>query len=94
VEPTKLQQFTGYHAAFIASIAWNMRNNRLWTPATYDTSSWQSASGQMDDRLFLEDVDVALGTVWCPDAECPNDAIDTYQVYRDLWMGVVGRPDR
>jgi hypothetical protein len=84
VEPTKLQQFTGYHAAFIASVAWNMRNNKLWTPTTYDTSCWQSASGQMDDRLFLEDVDVALGTAWCPDAEFPNDAIDTSQVYRDL----------
>ena len=84
VEPRKLQQFTGYHPAFIASVAWNMRNSRLWTATGYDTSLWLSATGEMNDQSFLEDVEVAWGTGWGTDAECPHDAIDTYQVYADL----------
>ena len=84
VEPSKLQQFTGYHPAFIASVAWNMRNGKLWTATGYDTARWLSASGEMNDLLMLEDVEVAWGTGWSPDAEFPHDAIDIYQVYKDL----------
>jgi hypothetical protein len=44
----------------------------------------RSSSGDMDDRMFLEHFDIAAGTTWCPDAEFPDDAIDTDLVYRDL----------
>ena len=84
VEPRKLHQFTGYHSAFIASIAWNMRNSKLWTATGYDTSRWLSASGEINDLLLLEEVEVAWGTGWGTDAEFPHDAIDIYQVYQDL----------
>jgi len=84
VEPRKLRQFTGYHPAFIASVAWNMRNSKLWTATGYDTSRWLSVSGEMNDLLMLGDVDVAWGNGWGPDAEFPRDAIDTYQAYKDL----------
>ena len=69
VEPRRLQEFTGYHPAFIAGVAWNMTNNRLWTRSGYDTSGWLSSDGKMDDGQFVDEVDVALGTVWSPDAE-------------------------
>jgi hypothetical protein len=84
VEPGKLQQFTGYHPAFIASVASNMRNNHLWTAHGYDASHWLSPAGEMDERLFLEDFDVAAGSTWCPDAEFFHDAVDAWDVYQEL----------
>ncbi len=81
VEPHKLQAFTGYHPAFIAAVAWNMRNSRLWTANGYDSSQWLSSSGEMNNEAFLEDVGVAFGDVWCPDAEFPEDVIDVYQAF-------------
>ena len=84
VEPGKLRRFTGYHPAFIASVAWNMRNNRLWTAQGYDTSHWLSSSGEVDEHLFLRDFDIASGSVWCPDAEFLCDAIDAWDVYQQL----------
>lgn len=84
LEPKKLRRFTGYHPAFIASVAWNMRNSKLWMATGYDTSRWLSASGEMNDLLMLEDVEVAWGTGWRSDAEFLHDSIDTYQVYEDL----------
>jgi hypothetical protein len=89
-EPCQLQDFTGYHPAFIASVSWNMRNNGLWTAAGYDTSDWLSSSGDMDDRMFLEHFDIAAGTTWCPDAEFLHDAIDVNIVYRDLNASLFG----
>jgi hypothetical protein len=47
VEPRKPSRFTGYHPAFIASVAWNMRNNNLWTTDGYDTSHWLSPAGDL-----------------------------------------------
>jgi hypothetical protein len=38
----------------------------------------------MNDAMFLEEVDIALGHVWTADAEFPEDAIDTYEIYRDV----------
>jgi len=80
----QLQRFTGYHPAFIASVAWNMRNNGLWTAQGYDASHWLSSAGDIDERLFLQDFDVAAGSTWCPDAEFLRDAIDTWDVFRQL----------
>ena len=61
-----------------------MRNSKLWTATGYDTSRWLSASGEINDLLLLEEVEVAWGTGWGTDAEFPHDAIDIYQVYQDL----------
>ena len=83
-EPTPLRRFTRYPAAFIAAVAWNMNNNRLWSSFGYNSSHWLRSTEEMDDRLFFEDVDVALGNVWCPNAEFPNDAFDSYQIYREV----------
>jgi hypothetical protein len=84
VEPGQLRRFTSYHPAFIASVASNMRNNNLWTVQGYDTSHWLSSAGEVNERSFLEDFDVAAGSSWCPDAEFFHDAIDAWDVYQEL----------
>lgn len=84
VEVGKLRRFTGYHPAFIASVAWNMRNNGVWTAKGYDASRWLSSAGDLDERVFLEDFDIATGSAWCPDAEFHHDAIDTWDVFLEL----------
>ena len=84
VNARELHRFTGYHPAFIASVAWNMRNNGLWTAQGYNASHWLSSSGEVDEHLFLQDFDIASGSVWCPDAEFLYDAIDGWEVFRQL----------
>lgn len=61
-----------------------MVNSRLRKRSGYDTSGWLSSEGTMNDAMFLEEVDIALGHVWTADAEFPEDAIDTYEIYRDV----------
>ncbi len=84
IDPKRLHGFTGYHPAFLAAVAWNMRNNHLWTGTSYDASHWLSWSGELNKDAFLEDVSVAWGETWCDDAEFPHAKIDVYLVYKDL----------
>jgi hypothetical protein len=84
VEPGELRRFTGYHPAFIASVAWNMRNNRLWTARGIRYLALAKPRGVVDEHLFLEDFDIAPGTVWCWDAEFLHHAIDAWDVYKQL----------
>jgi hypothetical protein len=93
-EPRRLQQFTGYRPAFIAGVAWNMINNRLWNRTGYDSSRWLSSDGKVDDALFLEEVDIAWGSAWSVDADFPDDAIDTYGIYEDVRAFPGVREDR
>lgn len=83
-EPRRLQEFTGYHAAFIAGVAWNMINSHLWNPSGYDCSSWLGSEGTIEDSRFLSDVDIALGSVWSPDADFSGKSFDTYEIFFDL----------
>lgn len=84
VKPTELHRFTDYHPAFIASVAWNMRNNGLWTRQGYDASHWLSATGEVDEHMFLIDFDIASGSTWCPHAEFLHHAIDSWNVFEQL----------
>jgi hypothetical protein len=63
VPSTFHQVSSSIHPAFIAGIAWNMVNSRLRKRSGYDTSGWLSSEGKMNDEMFLEEVDIALGHV-------------------------------
>lgn len=91
VELGKLRRFTGYHPAFIAAVAWNMRNSGLWTAHGYDASAWLGPTGDVNEQMFLEDFDVAAGSTWCPDAEEPREAIDTWDVFCELEPHLLAR---
>jgi hypothetical protein len=59
-----LSRFTGYTTDFIRTIAWNMRNSKLWSDRGWDTSRWLSLGEIVDDDEFWDSVDVAQGNLW------------------------------
>ena len=73
----RLEQFTGYSRTFISAIKFNMENNHLWSDGRYDASAWLSAKVAIDDDLLSEDVEVAMGWAWTPEADS-DDAIDPW----------------
>ena len=69
IDPIRLVSQTGYPIEFILAIAWNMRNNKLWTPDGYDSSRWLSPTGELNETEFWDDVGAGLGTLWFEGAE-------------------------
>ena len=78
----KLVQFTGYSHPFISAIRVNMENSRLWSDGRYDASAWLSSTGTIDDDRLFDDVDVAIGICWTPDADSGH-AADPCGIYWD-----------
>ena len=70
-DPIRLASRTGYPIEFILAVAWNMRNNQLWTPDGYNSSRWLFPTGVLDETEFWDDVDASLGTLWFEGAESP-----------------------
>jgi hypothetical protein len=58
--------FTGYSHQFVSAIADNMQSNDLWRGENYEASYWLRDRA-FDEHEFLEQVDVACGTVFCRD---------------------------
>jgi len=82
-DPWTLARFTGYGVGFVCAVAWNMRNNRLWTATRYLPKRW-SLEGGIDDRSpFWEEVSVGCGSQWEPGAESEEsvlaDMMDIHQ---------------
>jgi hypothetical protein len=57
-----LCRFTGYGRDYVAAIAENMANNRLWQEDQYLASGWLR-DGCLDENEFGRQIDVALGTL-------------------------------
>jgi hypothetical protein len=87
IDPIRLASRTGYPIEFILAIAWNMRNNKLWTPDGYNFSRWLSPSGGLNEKEFWDDIDASLGTLWFDGAESPA-SIPADEVY---WRAVKQR---
>ena len=83
-DPIRLASRTGYPIEFILAVAWNMRNNKLWTPDGYNSSRWLSPAGVLDETEFWDDVDASLGTLWFQGAESPT-SVPADEVY---WRAV------
>ena len=66
--PTLLAKFTGYDLGFICAVAWNMRNNGLWTAEQYKPT-WSLESGVDDSSRFWDEVSVGCGSLWFEGAE-------------------------
>ncbi|HKW18321.1 MAG TPA: hypothetical protein VJO35_12515 [Terriglobales bacterium] len=66
--PCMLARFTGYDLGFICAVAWNMRNNGLWTATQYKMT-WSPDVGVCDLSSFWDEVSVGSGSLWCEDAE-------------------------
>jgi hypothetical protein len=68
-DPSILATFTGYDLGFICAVAWNMRNNNLWTATEYKPQDWSKAEGIDDFSSFWEEVSVGCGDLWFQGAE-------------------------
>jgi hypothetical protein len=69
IDPTRLASHTGFPIEFILAIAWNMRNNKLWTADGYHSSRWLPPTGELDESEFWDDVAAGLGILWYDGAE-------------------------
>ena len=58
--------FTGYGRQYVAAIAENMANNRLWQGDDYTASGWLR-DGCLDEDEFGRQIDAALGTLFYSD---------------------------
>jgi hypothetical protein len=87
IDPIRLASRTGYPIEFILAVAWNMRNNKLWTHDGYNSSRWLSPTGVLDETEFWDDVDASLGTVWFQGAES-STSVPANEVY---WRAVEGK---
>ena len=67
----RLTSDTGYPIESILAVAWNMRNNKLWTSADYNSSRWLSPTGVLDETEFWDEIDAGLGILWYEGAESP-----------------------
>jgi len=67
--PSILAKFTGYDLGFICAVAWNMRNNHLWTATQYKPQNWSLEERIDDSSDFWEEVDAGCGTLWFGGAE-------------------------
>jgi len=66
--PTSLAKFTGYDLGFVCAVAWNMRNNRLWTATEYVSKKWKIGEPLSGDA-FWEEVSIGAGTLFFEGAE-------------------------
>ena len=82
IEPRELRLFTGYSREFISAIGLNMQNNRLWRDGRYDTTTWLSADGMIDERKFWDHIEVACGSLWMP-TRATKFSIDSCKIYWD-----------
>jgi hypothetical protein len=79
----KLVKFTGYSSTFISAIAFNMENNKLWVDGEYREEQywrWFSPDGSVEDQEFWENIGIACGEVWVPEAHS-EDSMDTCKIY-------------
>lgn len=72
---SRLDQFTSYGRTFISAIKFNMENSHLWSDGQYDASAWLSSKGAIDHVRLFDDVEVAMGWAWTPEADS-LDSID------------------
>jgi hypothetical protein len=72
-----LSVFTRYSPQFVSAIAHNMQRNDLWRGDDYEASYWLRDRA-FDQHEFLEQVDVACGTVFCNDQprEAKSEPLD------------------
>jgi hypothetical protein len=68
-DPEILARFTGYDVGFVCAVAWNMRNNGLWTATQYLPKRWSLETGIDDRSPFWEEVSVGCGSQWEQGAE-------------------------
>lgn len=68
-DPNILAKFTGYNMGFVCAVAWNMRNNGLWTATRYMPKDWSPETGVDDHSPFWEEVRVGYGWLWYEGAE-------------------------
>ena len=87
IDPIRLASQTSYPIEFILAIAWNMQNNKLWTPNGYDSSRWLSPTGELNETEFWDDVAAGLGILWYDGAESLT-GVPADQVY---WSAVQDR---
>jgi hypothetical protein len=82
----KLVKFTGYSRPFISAIAFNMENNKLWVDGQYGEDQygrWFSPDGSIDDdNEFWENIGIACGTAWEPEAHS-DASLDPCKIYWD-----------
>ena len=86
----ELLLFTGYGREFISAIGLNMQNNKLWTDGRYDTSTWLSSDGTIDERKFWDHIEVACGMLWMT-TRSSSFSVDSCKVYWDERGGLTWR---
>jgi hypothetical protein len=80
VDGRYLRAFTGYSDQFLAAIAMNMLNNRLWTIEAYDHSTWLLQDGTIKKDVLWEHIEIACGELWLENAylDVSSDPCEIY----------------
>ena len=82
---SRLASFTTYSRRFIAAVARNMENSRLWKDGKYDCSAWSSGNflprNRYEEEIFWDHVCIAEGTAWMSEEAESHGAGDPCAIF-------------